>query len=316
MKIACIGKGGSGKTTICALLARAAAHSGQQVVAYDADVNQHLGLSLGIPQEELAAMRLIGHEQAVIKAFLRGSNPLISSEDMMFKTTPPGPGSRLLQTGVTNELYESFGYEKDGIRLLRVGPISESDVGVNCYHGKNGIVELLLGHTVDSDEDRILVDVTAGTDSLASGLFARVHGLVLVVEPTLHSTAVYHQIAELARAYRIQLLPVANKIETADDRRFIAETLGVEPVAVIPRSQAVRRIERGEMVVWTDFEDELQTALLGLNDHIATLHSNWDEYFQKGCDLHRATAAGWINTRHNIKAEEQIDPDFSVAEAI
>lgn len=315
MKIACIGKGGSGKTTVCALLARAVAAEGGHIVAYDADVNQHLGLSLGISREELQNMRLLGQEQLVVKAFLRGENPRINSADEMFKTTPPGRGSRLI-AAESNDIYELFGHKKDGITLLRVGPMDEADVGVNCYHGKNGIVELLLSHTVDTENDRILVDATAGTDSLASGLFARVHGLVLVVEPTLHSTEVYHQMTELARAYRMPLLVVANKIEADDDLDFIIKTIGTEPVAVIPRSQTIRRIERGEQVAWPEFENNLRQALVKLNQHIGSLPANWDDYHQKGCDLHRANAASWINSRHGILAEEQIDPDFSPGQAI
>ena len=48
MKIAVVGKGGSGKTTTSAVLARALARSGRSVVALDCDTNPNLGLSLGV----------------------------------------------------------------------------------------------------------------------------------------------------------------------------------------------------------------------------------------------------------------------------
>ena len=60
MKIAVIGKGGSGKTTLSGIIARSLARSGRQVIALDCDVNPNLGISLGLGLErtiELAAIR-------------------------------------------------------------------------------------------------------------------------------------------------------------------------------------------------------------------------------------------------------------------
>lgn len=48
MKIAVVGKGGSGKTTTSAVLARELGRRGTPVVALDCDTNPNLGLSLGI----------------------------------------------------------------------------------------------------------------------------------------------------------------------------------------------------------------------------------------------------------------------------
>lgn len=60
MKIALIGKGGSGKTAISGVLARSLARSGREVIALDCDANPNLGISLGIgleATERLAAIR-------------------------------------------------------------------------------------------------------------------------------------------------------------------------------------------------------------------------------------------------------------------
>ncbi|CAM5528647.1 hypothetical protein SFUMM280S_03018 [Streptomyces fumanus] len=50
MRIAFVGKGGSGKTTLSALLIRHLAATGAPVVAIDADINQHLGAALGLDE--------------------------------------------------------------------------------------------------------------------------------------------------------------------------------------------------------------------------------------------------------------------------
>ncbi len=48
MKIAVVGKGGSGKTTTSAVLARALGRERKGVIALDCDTNPNLGLSLGV----------------------------------------------------------------------------------------------------------------------------------------------------------------------------------------------------------------------------------------------------------------------------
>jgi GTPase SAR1 family protein len=93
VKIAFAGKGGSGKTTLSSLFVRHLAAQGLPVVAVDADINQHLAEALGADREPPA----MGAHLTEIKDYLRGSNPRISSAAAMVKTTPPGPGSRLLR---------------------------------------------------------------------------------------------------------------------------------------------------------------------------------------------------------------------------
>jgi CO dehydrogenase maturation factor len=60
VKVAIIGKGGSGKTTVAGTLARCLARAGREVIALDCDVNPNLGISLGVgleQTEELAGIR-------------------------------------------------------------------------------------------------------------------------------------------------------------------------------------------------------------------------------------------------------------------
>ena len=57
MKVAVSGKGGTGKTTIAATLARCFARHGRQVLAIDGDSNPNLGMSLGLDNLAIDAMR-------------------------------------------------------------------------------------------------------------------------------------------------------------------------------------------------------------------------------------------------------------------
>ena len=62
MKIALSGKGGVGKTTLTALLARQAAARGHPVLVIDADSNPNLHLALGFPS---APPALVGMKELI-----------------------------------------------------------------------------------------------------------------------------------------------------------------------------------------------------------------------------------------------------------
>lgn len=60
MRVAIVGKGGSGKTTAAAVLARSLGRRGRPVVALDCDSNPNLGISLGLGEqvtERLVSLR-------------------------------------------------------------------------------------------------------------------------------------------------------------------------------------------------------------------------------------------------------------------
>lgn len=60
MRVAIVGKGGSGKTTTAAVVARTLGRAGHPVVALDCDSNANLGISLGFGEsgtERLAGIR-------------------------------------------------------------------------------------------------------------------------------------------------------------------------------------------------------------------------------------------------------------------
>lgn len=57
MRVGISGKGGSGKTTVAAVLARLLARRGPPVVAVDCDSDPNLALGLGLGEDAAAAMR-------------------------------------------------------------------------------------------------------------------------------------------------------------------------------------------------------------------------------------------------------------------
>src|SRR5256885_3688898 len=138
VKIAFVGKGGSGKTTLSALFVRHLVVQHLPTLAIDADINQHLATALGATDELAVTLPTLGAQLPLIKDYLRGDNPRITSADAMIKTTPPGTGSRLLGVLADNPIYAECVREVNGYRLAVTGPFAEEDLGVACYHSKVG----------------------------------------------------------------------------------------------------------------------------------------------------------------------------------
>ncbi|MFI6483354.1 ATP-binding protein [Nonomuraea sp. NPDC050663] len=302
MRVAFVGKGGSGKTTISALFARYAASQGAPVVAIDADINQHLALVLGLDEQP----EPLGAHLEEIKELLRGSNPLIPSAAAMTKTTPPGRGSRLLPLDALPYTVAT----PHGLRLMATGPFAEEDLGVACYHSKVGAAELLLNHLVDEQGEYVVVDMTAGADSFASGLFTRFDLTVLVAEPTRQGVSVFQQYRDYASAYDVSLAVVGNKIHSPDDVDFLRAHVGDSLLTWFEHSSAVRALEQGRPFDLIDLEPANTEALSRVLKQVDAQEKNWERYGRQTAQFHERNAEAWGNSRAGTDLSLQIDPGF------
>jgi CO dehydrogenase maturation factor len=316
VKIAFVGKGGSGKTTLTALLARHLAAQHRPVLAIDADINQHLGVALGLDEAEAAALPAMGDRLPLIKDYLRGSNPRITSAETMIKTTPPGEGSRLLRVRENNPVYDACAREvqlDDGaVRLMVTGPFTDADLGVACYHSKTGAVELYLNHLVDGRDEYVVVDMTAGSDSFASGMFTRFDMTFLVAEPTRKGVSVYRQYKEYARDFEVALRVVGNKVQGQDDLDFLRAEVGDDLLVTVGHSDWVRAMEKGRPPRFALLEDTNRSALQTLQAAADATYErrDWQRYTQQMVHFHLKNAVSWGNERTGADLAAQVDPGF------
>jgi CO dehydrogenase maturation factor len=300
VRVAFVGKGGSGKTTLSALFARHLARSGAPLVAIDGDINQHLAHALGLDEDETFGAPPLSSRTGEIKDHLRGANPRIVSREAMVKTTPPGRGSRLLRL---------LGDDKvGGVPLMVTGAFDESDLGVACYHSKLGAVELYLNHLVDGPGEYVVVDMTAGADAFASGLFTRFDMTFLVVEPTRKSVSVYRQYQEHAAEFGIPVAVVGNKVTGEDDLLFLKEHVGDDLLAHCVQSSYVRAQEQGRE--HGELESHNQRTLDALKAAVDARTKDWAAFQRHAVEFHLRNAAAWANaaTGHDLAA--QVDPEF------
>lgn len=310
MKIAFAGKGGSGKTTLSALFARYLAASGAPVVAIDADINQHLGVALGLTDEEAAGLPALGARLADIKEYLRGSNARITSAATMVKTTPPGRGSRLLRPFGDDFLHAGLARDVAGVSLLVTGPFDDSDLGVSCYHAKIGAVELYLNHLVDGPGEYVVVDMTAGADSFASGLFTRFDMTFLVAEPTRRGVSVWQQYRDHAAGYDVPLAVVGNKICSAEDASYLRGQIGEDLIGCFEQSSFVRAQERGGPLALADLEPSNLGLLATLRARVDERVKDWGSYQRTAVEFHLRNARAWASQAVGEDLSAQVDPEF------
>lgn len=301
MKIAFLGKGGSGKSTMAALFASYLKREGAPCLLIDADLNQHLARYLGLDVSKGASLV---ERQGSIKTWLAGDNPRVRPGQMI-KTTPPGTGSGLVTFATLPAALEDACSHADGLFFARLGPcVDEESLGVRCYHGKLGIVELLLGHMREEKEEYVLVDMTAGADALSSSIFTRFDLLLFVVEPTLSSLDVLQQYLPFLQDWSIPYGVIANKVTSEEDVAFLRQHLPVEPVITVSWATEVRALSQGRAGGMS------RETLTTLHTYIDSQPQEPERLLRHGILMHRRNAVAWANAAMGADLETQIDPDF------
>jgi len=194
-KIAIGGKGGVGKTTVCAVWAQLFAEDGFDVLAIDADPNTNLSLAFGIPSEQ-------------------APEPLIKMKQLIAERTGTGKdavGAYFRLNPKVSDLPEKYWIEAGKAKLLVLGGISQAGAGCACPEG--AFLKALLTHTVLERQELVLVDLAAGVEFLGRASIQGIAALVVVVEPGSRSIETANNMARMAKDLGVGCVAaIANKI--------------------------------------------------------------------------------------------------------
>ncbi|MBI4793709.1 MAG: AAA family ATPase [Deltaproteobacteria bacterium] len=234
MKIAISGKGGVGKSTIMALLARQTRKSGREVLVIDADPSPHMAQTLGVDNMD-------------------DITPIADMTKMLTERAGKVEGSPFYNINPkVDDLPAQFMREKDGIKLMVLGAIQTAEGGCACP--ENTVLKRLLTKLLLTPTQTVLLDMEAGVEHLGRGTIAGVDALLIVVIPAQSSIRTAVKIRKLAKDSGIpRVFFVGNLIETGDDEQFLITGLGEKPLVSFPGSPKIRTAERsGSPVVDAD----------------------------------------------------------------
>lgn len=206
MKVAFLGKGGSGKSTMATAFVRHLRSQGVRVLAIDADHNMDLSYNLGIEPT-----LFLGADPDGIKAYV-GSERVggfiqalkVAREGGIHFTISPA-----------DKYTKSVSIEvEEGLRLMTAGPHTERVRSQEaCSHSLAAPLKVYLPLLELNPNEAVVIDERAGTDPVATGILSGVDLAVIVREPTINSQRVAEQIKQELGIAKVPHLIVDNKID-------------------------------------------------------------------------------------------------------
>lgn len=229
MKLAIAGKGGVGKTTLAALLARTYAAEGRKVLALDADPDANLAVAVGLPRDRLGEVR-----------------PVTSLKELAIERTGHGGGygGFFKLNPTVDDLPETLSASHAGVKILALGSIEHG--GAGCVCPEHALLRALMTHILVRRDDVVIMDMEAGVEHLGRGTADSVDLLIIVVEPGRRSLDTAAQIERLAADLGIRRIAyVGSKVADAAERAFLEDALPADRLlGFLGASDALRDADR------------------------------------------------------------------------
>jgi CO dehydrogenase maturation factor len=212
MKLAISGKGGTGKTTLAALLARTLANEGRSVIAVDADPDANLASALGLSREEAP------EPMSQMKELIRERTESKSGYGTYFKINPD-----------VRDLPEKYSRMVHGVRLLTLGGVATG--GSGCICPESALLKALVTHLLLKPGEVVILDMEAGVEHLGRATAEAVSMMIIVIEPGQRSVQTAQTIRKLADEIHIPRLGVVlNKVPQGMDVSPITRQLDGLPL--------------------------------------------------------------------------------------
>lgn len=213
MKIAVSGKGGVGKTTLVAAMAKLFADDKNKVIAIDADPDTNLASALGIRNADRIT-------------------PLVEMKELIKErtgSTSDEYGKFFKMNPTVNDLPEKYSISNNGLKLMTLGTIKRGGSGCACPEGV--MLKALLNHLILQRDEIVIIDMEAGIEHLGRASIKAVTALIVVVEPGKRSIHTAFQIKKLAGDLGIKTIyAVGNKVMNDTHKEFLKEELGDIPL--------------------------------------------------------------------------------------
>ncbi|MFH1760006.1 MAG: AAA family ATPase [bacterium] len=257
MKIAVSGKGGVGKTTLCAALSLLMARKGVEVLAVDADPDANLACALGIPSDEQKKIIPISEQKALIE---ERTGAKVKQYGQIFQLNPE-----------VSDISEKYAYKYNGVGLLVLGGIEQGGSGCACP--ENVLIKALISDIILNKNQTIVMDMEAGIEHLGRATTRGVDVMLIVAEPGQHSVDSTKRIIALSKEIGLKkILVAANKIESEDDEKFIRDSFpGINLIGFIPYTGEIRSSDRNDQSVLDNLNKDNINIFNGILEEIEAL---------------------------------------------
>ncbi len=233
MKLLICGKGGSGKSTVSSLLAKAMAVRGLNVLVIDTDESNyglHRQLGMELPDD---FMNFFGGKRGMFKKRRAASG----KEDVKKKGREPV--NLFDKRWGFDDLPAEYLTTKNGIKLLAVGKIHDFGEGCACPMG--ALAKNLLDNLDVTDEEVVIIDTDAGVEHFGRGVEKGCDAILAVVDPSYESLKLAGKIDGMAKSIGKKIYFVLNKVDD-DDRAMMLESLDqLNVVGTIPANRDISR---------------------------------------------------------------------------
>jgi CO dehydrogenase maturation factor len=223
--IAIAGKGGTGKTTVAALVVKLLSQKGL-VLAVDADPSINLNQALGLPLEDGRTVGKI-REQMIEDVSKGRFNPAVAKQEYLF--------SKIMES-----LVESKGFD-----LLAMG----RPEGPGCYCASNEFLRVSLDKLVkDYKYDYIVMDCEAGMEHISRQTTRDVDVLLIMSDPTMRGISTAARMKDLigelrTKIGRIGLIVNRVRGELSPEMKGAIDASNLQVVALIPEDPDIASLE-------------------------------------------------------------------------
>jgi len=315
MRIAFMGKGGSGKTTLAVAFTKFLLkfRPNSSVFLFDVDLNTHIPIELEIdfPFEKAFG----GKFKEVVNIVEPEMNARFKLNQIPeFGTIPPNQWTKFIKLGdIPNHRFiNKYGFTDNNLTVFVAGNhlTRHNHIGHSCYHDMLNAYELVIHRIIDGKNNYIIADTTAGIDNLGTSLYMAYDLVCFVIEPTERSLDVYKKYTSIPMVDKSKVYIVVNKVEDSKDEDFIQQRVEKERIiGVFKKSESLYKHsnDKSYQSFILDHIDQFNFVLNKLD----SLDKNWTQYFKLLFELFKKESSKWWSNFYKADFEKIFPEDYS-----
>jgi len=198
MKVVICGKGGSGKSTVSALLAKEIAGRKFEVLVVDTD------------ESNFGLYKQLGFEQPRDFMESLGGKKALSEKLMKFIRSERREGLKILDEFTIQDIPPELVVGENGVKLVAIGKIHNFGEGCACPMG--ALAREFL-EKLKTNGEHVVVDTDAGIEHFGRGVEAGCDKIVVVVDPSYESVQLSAKISEMGEKIGKPVFFILNRMD-------------------------------------------------------------------------------------------------------